>query len=254
MFNFDKNKPKLKAETRPTPKEDGFKIIRHDLETTGKDNVDFLELAAEKSGIPIYKGQVKHIYESDFTGFKDKCPRCEGAVLRMMSNFPYATQKASRIMTAPAGLFCQSCPTVIIDDDIMIAAIDTSRFEYWGVFSVEDGYNELSPIETLNGETPIIVLDETQTIIEGILQSVHQPIDGVFMDPKTNTILGMVHTNAVPLELTNALRKQKSKKKSRNKSAKKVQEGKSEKVGHINAAPVLNITILTDCSGGALPC
>ena len=195
-------------------------MLRHDEIATGKDNIELLQLASEQSKIPIFKGQVKHLYESDFTGYKDKCPRCLSEVVRMYSNFAYATQGKSRIMTAPAGLFCQSCPTVIIDDDMVLAHIDHTRFAYWGVFSVEDGYNDPEPIETINGITPTYILSEEQDNVEGILQSVHQPEGGVFFDPKMNKIVGAGNANSIRPEMVNTFRKLKAKKKSRKKNVK----------------------------------
>ena len=92
-----------------------------------------------------------------------------------MSNFAYATQDKPRLITAPAGHFCTECPTVIIDDDLMQEGIDSSRFWYGGVFSIETGYSdEPHFFETFNGEKPVMVLDEDMQNVGGIAQSVHQ--------------------------------------------------------------------------------
>lgn len=231
MLNFSKKKPNLPTRIEAISDEDGNPslVLRQDIEVTGKDSVGLLEMASEHSKIPIFKGQVEHLYESDFTGYKDKCPRCQAEVVRMFSNFAYATQVKSRLMTAPAGLFCQSCPTVIIDDDMVRANIDHSRFEYWGVFAVEDGYSSVKPIETLNGVTPTFILDEVESTIGGILQSVHQPEGGEFFDPKMQKTLGGGSANKMRPEVVNALRKQKAKKKARNKNAKQSKKANRKK-------------------------
>ncbi|MCY7329665.1 MAG: hypothetical protein LH618_14025 [Saprospiraceae bacterium] len=215
MLNFFKNKPII--------------TIRHDKEVTGEENVEFLEAIGKNAGIPVYKGQVKHLYESDFTGYKDKCPRCQAALTLMYSNFAYATQEKSRILAAPAGLFCQSCPTVIIDDDMMRLQIDHARFQYRGVFSVESGYDDLNLLETFNGVTPTFVLDESRQNVEGIFQSVHQPKDGIFYDPKTGKFLGAGDNKSMQTARTNALRKQKSKSKSKSKMAKQSKKANRKK-------------------------
>lgn len=204
-------------------------ILRHDSIATGKDSAEFLELAAKKSDYPVFKGQIKHLYESDFTGFKDKCPRCQGEVVRMFSNFAYATQQKSRLLTAPAGLFCPNCPTVIIDDDMMRASIDLSRFQYFGVYSVEDGYSGINIIEEINGVKPTFILDETQEEIGGFLESVHQPKDGVYYDPRSNKLPGGGGPKYLPPQSVNTLRKQKAKKKSKNKAAKQSKKANRKK-------------------------
>jgi len=78
-------------------------------------------------------------------------------------------------MAAPAGHFCTECSTVIIDDDIMRAGLDASKFWYGGVFSIETGYSdEPHFFETFNGEKPLMILDEDMQNVGGLAQSVHQ--------------------------------------------------------------------------------
>jgi len=230
MFNFLKKKLEEKVRIEKITYKDGKRglMLRHDAITTGKDNIELLETASKNSGIPVFKGPVKNLYESDFTGYKDKCPLCQTELLRMFSNFAYATQEKARIMTAPTGLFCPNCPTVIIDDDMAREVIDQSRFEYWGVFLVDDGYSKDSIIETINGVKPTFIVDENQDNIEGIMQSVHQP-GGTFFDPKGIVFSDGGNTSARRPEVVNALRNQKAKNKSRNKNAKKSKKANRKK-------------------------
>jgi len=223
MLNFFKNRSK-----QPAPADEKGRtsiMLRHDKEVTAQDNVKLMEMAGKLANIPIFRGHVKHLYESDFTGYKDKCPRCNGTVLQMFSNFAYATQKKSRLLAAPAGLFCQHCPTVIIDDDIMRESIDRSRFQYYGVFSVEDGYSGVIPIDTINGVTPTFILDENQEDLEGILQSVHQPGNGLYFDPKSNKVLNLESLTGT----AGSARKQKDKRKTKNKMAKQSRKANRKK-------------------------
>ncbi len=183
-------------------------------EHTGKSSVGFLEAMSERNKLPIFKGHVKHAYESDFIKYKDKCPRCHTPTTQMMSNFAYATQITSRLMTAPAGHYCTKCPTVIIDDDIMRSGI-ASNFKYGGVFTIENGYDdEPRFFESFNGEKPILVLDEDQKEIMGIVQSVHYNEDGVtdYLVPEGSGLYKELE----------AKRKKNSRLNKRNLSAKKV--------------------------------
>lgn len=180
---FNKDKEVIKKINSSNELEGKTEIVTsvHEGEQTGKSNVELLELYSKKNNIPIFKGILKNAYESDFLGYKDKCPECNTPTQRMMSNFAYATQEKPRLMAAPAGHFCPSCPTVIIDDDIMKLSIDSSRFAYGGVFTIETGYNEPQFFESFNGEKPLVILEEDMSTVGGIAQSVHIIEDGTFM-------------------------------------------------------------------------
>lgn len=165
----------LNENTKVLYNEEGGVSLVREGEATAEGNRGLMKVFSEQNNIPIFKGQVKHAYESDFLEYKDKCPKCNAPTEQMMSNFAYATQEHSRLLAAPGGHFCTECPTVIIDDDIMRQSIDRSRFEYMGVFNVETGYEEeTSVFQTLNGEKPLYILDEFQEGVLGIMQSVHQ--------------------------------------------------------------------------------
>jgi hypothetical protein len=234
MFDFFKKSKaeKLANETPGAGFGNRIMISRHDEIVHSEENIPLLELASRSAGMPIYKGVVKHIYESDFTGYKDKCPRCGGQVVRHFCNFAYATQKKSRLLAAPAGLFCLDCALVIVDDDMMRESIDGSKYEYWGVFSVESGYQEAVLIETINGEKPVFILDENQQEIEGYLQSVHQPKDSVYLDPKNVFGLNSPPSNKVSQALAQPLRQPNiKKKKAKNKTSKQSRKASRKKEG-----------------------
>ena len=179
----EKNKPDIEKiqvtdemEAEINRLEGSIKFVK-EKEVSGKDNKDLLELFSEKSGIPVFKDNIKHAYESDFLGFKDKCPRCNEHTEIMMSNFAYGTQDKSRIIAAPAGHFCTNCPTVIIDDDVIKNSIN-KKIDYCGVYEIETGYEtEKKLFETFNGEKPVFILDPSRTQVYGIQQSVHQSPD-----------------------------------------------------------------------------
>jgi len=193
MWPFKKEKPE-KGNYKINDKLDidvSDKNVRFNInkEISGEDVKEYIESMAEANNIPVFKGEVKHCYESDFTKQTDQCPRCGTVTERMMSNFAYATQDASRIATTPAGHFCTECPTVIINDDMMRESINPN-FKYGGVFSVETGYTkEPRLFDTYNGEKPTYILNETQTNINGVLQSVNliQDEDFIYIDPKTGS-------------------------------------------------------------------
>lgn len=163
-------------EAKINRKEGTIKIVK-EKEVSGKDNRDLLELFSKESGISVFKGIIKHAYESDYLGYKHMCPRCDERTENMMSNFAYGTQDKSRIIGAPAGHFCTNCPTVIIDDDIIRASIN-EKIDYCGVYEIETGYEtEKLLFETFNGEKPVFILDPSKTQVYGIQQSVHQSPD-----------------------------------------------------------------------------
>ncbi len=232
MFNFFK-KNKAEKPANETTETDairrGMFISRKDKTVHSEENIPLLELASKTAGIPVFKGVVKHIYESDFTGYKDKCPRCGGQVVRHFCNFAYATQKSSRLLAAPAGLFCLDCAAVIVDDDLMKASIDSSRFQYCGVFSVESGYQKAGIIDTINGEKPIYILDETQQEIEGLFQSVHQLQDSVYADPNNALGLRSLVSNRAPQESAYPKRHPKNKNKAKNKAVKQSRKANRKK-------------------------
>jgi hypothetical protein len=187
-------------------------------ETSGEQNLSILKEMAKHNDVPIYKGAIVNAYESDFLGYKDQCPLCDTPMVQHMSNFIWANQVASRIMAAPAGHFCPNCPTVIIDDDIIQAGIDKNRFEYWGVCSIETGYEKKqgdSLFQTFNGQKPTYILDEEGSL-DGILNSVHTPNGGMYAMPNRPL--------KIPMSKTIQAQKKKEKNKSQNKQARQARK------------------------------
>ncbi len=189
-------------------------MLRHDAVIKAEENIALIEKISKLSGIPVFKGQIQYLYESDFTGQKQQCPRCGGTLTRMVCNFAYATQYRSRLMSAPAGLFCGNCPTVIVDDDMMRDGIDASRFQYYGVFSVESGYVDAGIITLLNGQKPTFIFSEDMQNVDGILQSVHAPKDGIYIQPSKRQVARQTEISS----------KQKALKKAKSKAAKKAKK------------------------------
>lgn len=192
--------------------------IQIEGETTGKQNLSLLKEIAQHNNIPIYKGAIVNAYESDFLGYKDHCPLCDTPTVQHTTNFIWANQVASRIMTAPAGYFCPNCPTVIIDDDLIQTAIDKNRFEYWGVCGIETGYekkNGDSLFQTFNGQKPTYILDEEGSL-DGIFNSVHTPSGGMYATPDAQS--------RILLSKTIQAKKKKEKNKSHNKQARQARK------------------------------
>ena len=171
-----------------------------------------VEAFSKISNIEIFKGSIDNAYVSDFTGYLDHCPECNAPTKKMYSGFVYATQTLQRIMSAPAGHFCTSCPTVIIDDDTMRVGVKEG-IRYGGTCAIETGYKELNMFKTLNGEKSVYILDPNQNL-EGIVNSVNliKHDDQVFIDPFSGDLFK---------PLRDVSNKQKQKNRSKNKAAKK---------------------------------
>jgi hypothetical protein len=222
------------------------KIVRfeNDGKTVGKDAVEMLETFAKLTSgdIPIYKGEpkIEHAYESDFLGYTDKCPLCNTPTQQMYSNFVWANQEASRLMSAPAGHFCTHCPTVIIDDTLVKNSINKARFQYWGVCAIDSGYSknkeDINLFQTLNGEKPTYILNE-EGGLDGILNSVHAPSEGMYRDPsgrvfgdlgERSSALSLNHSADFATKSKQAANK-KAKNKSKNKQAKQSRKANRKK-------------------------
>jgi hypothetical protein len=222
MFNLFKKGEKNQPHFDVSKDENGIDrvVIRQEGQITAAGQLPLASFIAEKSNLSLFKGTIEHLYESDFTGNKEKCPLCGTDIVRMISSISYATQESSRIMTGQAGLFCPSCPTAVVDDDFMRDSIDKSKFVYRGAFSIEDGVSGVSIIKTINGQKPIFVLSEDEDVL-GIVQSVNysQEDDDVYVDPRLFR-QSSKGTGLTPQEIE-AARKKKAKKKAKNKAAKK---------------------------------
>ena len=207
-------------------KETNVARVEFDGITDGKGNLPILEEFAKHSNIPIFKGKIENAYESDFLGYKDKCPLCESPTVQHFSNFVWANQEASRIATAPAGHFCPNCPTVIIDDDVMRSAINP-RFHYWGTCAIDTGFGktpeDINLFKTFNGIKPTYILDENQDF-SGIVNSVHG-------SNKQTEFLPYSHEQEMRINTQKSLqeRNKKNKNKSKNKQAKQSRKANRKK-------------------------
>ena len=188
MLNFFNKKNKAEEPSKIFHNEaTGVVRMEFDGNSDGKGNLPMLEEFAKHSNFPIFKGTIENAYESDFLGYKDKCPLCQTPTVQHFSNFIWANQEASRIATAPAGHFCPNCPTVIIDDDVIKRAINP-RFHYWGTCAIDTGFNTqteaVNLFKTFNGEKPTYILDENEGL-SGILGSVHEPNEQTYLVPNS---------------------------------------------------------------------
>ncbi len=135
------------------------------LETASGQSVSHLDdellaQAAQLTGIPCYEGYVQHAYAMDSVATTRKCPRCHGATEQYYANWIYASQIAPRLAMAPAGYFCQKCPTVIVDENMVRIAVQKG-FEYRGLLGLHcKGREEPQLLKTWNGEPAVYILDE----------------------------------------------------------------------------------------------
>lgn len=128
-----------------------------------EDQAKLLESMTEKTGIPHFRGTVKHGWDLDRVQDPLRCPRCKKEAIPHYANFVYATQIAPRTMFAPAGVFCTQCPTVIINQDMIANGVANPRFKYQGVLGMsshEDG--SFIHFETWNGSTSVYLFDEDE--------------------------------------------------------------------------------------------
>ncbi len=171
MFDFFKKKKKVEDFDSSYNEKTGALRFQTNEEVSAKSVKMQLDAFSEVSGIPTFKGKVDNAYESDFLGYKDKCPLCATPTKQMYTGLVYATQIATRIMTAPAGYFCPNCPTVIIDDEIIEPNINP-QFQYGGVVGFEAAQKDPILFKTLNGVKSTYVMDADGGI-GGIVSSVH---------------------------------------------------------------------------------
>lgn len=112
------------------------------------------------TNIEVHSGHVEHGYALKFVATSAQCPRCKAKTQQYYTNFIYATNVAPRIMFAPAGYFCQNCPTVIIDEKMIQSGI-IGNFIFQGVIGIEDDPKQKPSIfTTWNGKAAVYVIDE----------------------------------------------------------------------------------------------
>jgi len=124
------------------------------LDSEGKQ--ELYSAARELSDLPFYEGDVEHGYGLRFVSHAQPCPRCRAATKQHYANFIYATQIAPRVMLAPAGYFCGSCPAVIIDEEMIRAAV-SQKFIFQGVLGLDyDKKKAPDLFKTWNGKDAIL--------------------------------------------------------------------------------------------------
>ena len=166
-----------------------------------KEKKEIFYKVVKKTGFPLFEGHIEHAYDMQHVDSTDHCPRCQAATKQHYSNFIYATQIAPRVMFAPAGYFCSQCPTVIINENMIIDGITGGKFKFKGVLGLD--YEEKNPpdfFDTWNGEKPVYIFDENQI-------------------PLGIAISSEVTSSGIELQVPD--RKRRSKKKSRGKMANK---------------------------------
>ncbi len=125
----------------------------------------FLETVVGKTNFDLFEGHVKHGYDLKHVADKDTCPKCKALTKQMYANFVYATNVAPRVMFAPAGYFCQECPTVIVDQKMLRGGISRG-FTFKGVLGIDrERGGDFDGFGTWNGKKAVYLVDE----IEGTL-------------------------------------------------------------------------------------
>jgi len=116
--------------------------------------------------LPLFEGSIEHGFSKQAAGSTDKCPRCGAVTRQHNANFVYATDIAPRAMLAPAGYFCSSCPTVIVDEELIAAGMKQG-FQYRCVVGIDyGGKKDFEIFRTWNGKKPIYVLDENHQLMD----------------------------------------------------------------------------------------
>lgn len=163
---FDKIFKKPKAEQNSnldietTPPEESSPIKFNMENWSEEDKSEFQSKAVEISDIKRHSGHVEHGYALKSVATSAQCPRCKAKTQQYYTNFIYATNVATRIMFAPAGYFCQNCPTVIIDEKMIQSGI-TGNFIFQGILGIKDDPQQNTSIfKTWNGNKAVYIIDE----------------------------------------------------------------------------------------------
>jgi hypothetical protein len=185
------------------------------LQTSSQEESDALmAFGSEQAGLQIFKGEVEHAYESNFTKQTDICPRCEAATELMYAHFVYATEYAPRVMSGPGGFFCTKCPTVIIND-AQVAIVAKPRFQYGGVCAIETTLGKPNLFSTMNGKKSAYVLDQYEQF-SGLISSVNYLKIG---DNDPALMLNSAFNSRLPMDKAAA-----DKRKAKAKAAKKARK------------------------------
>lgn len=121
---------------------------------------EFYTEVSEHAQLELYTGHIEHGYALDAVSTAAACPRCQAPMRQQYANFIYATQIAPRVMFAPAGYFCTTCPTVVIDEGLIRAGI-SKPFTYRGILGLDhEGAKRPDLFNTWNGGKTVYIFDE----------------------------------------------------------------------------------------------
>jgi len=142
-------------------------MVTVDLDRFGSEARQGLwEEIIKKSGLPLFEGTVEHGYAKRVVGSTDKCPRCGTSTEQRIANFIYATDISPRAMLAPAGFFCTSCPTVIIDEEIVATGMKPG-YRFRCVVGIDyGGRKRYDLFSTWNGRKPVYFLGKNEQIMD----------------------------------------------------------------------------------------
>lgn len=148
--------------------EKGVISIRNFDNASIEERLALVQEIGKRSEIPLFKGSVEHGYAAAHIKDLDCCPRCGGRTERRYANFVYLTQLMLRVMVVPAGHFCTACPSVIVEEDLIIGGISEKRFKYKCTIGLDfDKKKEPEFFKTWDGERRVFIFDEDECL-EGV--------------------------------------------------------------------------------------
>lgn len=126
---------------------------------------EFVDTTPDQSEFRMFEGHVKHGYDLKAVSDKETCPRCQAPTEQMYANFVYATNTAPRLMFVPAGYFCQKCPTVIVDQNLIRGGVSRG-FKFGGVLGIDRNRGaDLDGFDTWNGKKAVYLIDEKKDMV-----------------------------------------------------------------------------------------
>jgi hypothetical protein len=134
--------------------------------TPGARDAIMQEMLRRQKGAPLFSGTVEHGYALAKVGTPDRCPRCAAPTQRRCAQFIYGTDHGTRVMLAPAGHFCSACPTVIVDESIIVAGAKRGC-KFWSVLGIHhDDQDGADFFRTWNGQRTTYVIDEEDGTVD----------------------------------------------------------------------------------------
>ena len=137
-------------------------------ETEKQAQVQVMDDLNKDIDLPTYTGKITHAFDSDSDKVKKlgHCPRCKAETRQQYADFIFATiNDGPEELFLPAGYFCTSCATVIIDQALIKKAID-EEIPYRCVIGVgfdpESGKPGL--FKTWNGKETLYIIDKQNQI------------------------------------------------------------------------------------------